>query len=149
MMGSGTNVWPVRAPFIKHWRASEDDLDGFGHVNNVRYIDHALDVAWAHSEVLGFSLDTYKEIGIGCVVWRHEFDYVMPVLVNDDILIATWIAENDGRIRMVRKFEMRHEKTNKIVLRGMTRFVCIDMQTGKPARMPSSFVDAYKVAETS
>lgn len=143
---SRTIEWPVIAPFVQRWRAGKHDLDGFGHVNNVRYIDYALEVAWAHSEFLGFSLDTYHKIGVGCVVWRHEFDYLMPVLQGDDVLIATWIEENDGRVRMVRKFEMRHEKSGKIVLRGLTRFVCIDMKTGKPARMPASFVRAYKVA---
>lgn len=138
-------AWPVEKPFCRDWRAGADDIDDFGHVNNVRYIDHALEVAWAHSEQLGFSMEAYKRIGVGCVVWRHEFDYLAPVLLNELVTIATWISQNDGKIRLVRNFEMRNQATGATVFKGTTKFVCVDMASGKPARMPRAFIDAYKV----
>ena len=35
---SPSKPWPVSAPFIRDWCAGPDDIDGFGHVNNVVYI---------------------------------------------------------------------------------------------------------------
>ena len=144
METQSTIDWPVANPFVQRRIAVQDDIDGFGHVNNVRYIDWALDVAWAHSEALGFSIDEYHRVGVGCVVWRHEFDYVSPIVEGEETLIATWIANNDGRVRMTRAFEMRRADNGKVFFKGQTRFVTVDMKTGKPARMPASFVAAYK-----
>ncbi|MEK7266828.1 MAG: thioesterase family protein [Pseudomonadota bacterium] len=136
--------WPVSAPFILRRMAGASDIDAFNHVNNARYIDWANEIAWAHSDALGLSMEDYKRIGYGCVVWRHEFDYVAPVVQGDELDVATWIAGNDNRVRLVRAYEMRMVKTGAVVFRGCTKFVCIDMKTGKPARMPKEFVEAYR-----
>ncbi|MEX0645443.1 MAG: thioesterase family protein [Parvularculaceae bacterium] len=126
--------------------AGAADLDEFGHVNNVRYIAWALDAAWAHSKALGVSFEDYQRVGVGCVVWRQEFEYLAPVVAGEAVDIATWIAENDGRLRLVRAYDMRRADGAR-VFRGRTTFVTIDIKTGKPARMPSEFVRAYKPAE--
>ncbi|OFX00539.1 MAG: hypothetical protein A3E78_09900 [Alphaproteobacteria bacterium RIFCSPHIGHO2_12_FULL_63_12] len=136
--------WPVPAPFVQRRVAAPADIDAFNHVNNARYIDWANEIAWAHSEMLGLSMEDYKRIGTGCVVWRHEFDYIAPVALGDEIDVATWIAENDKRVRLVRAYEMRKTGTGAVVFRGRTKFVSIDMATGKPARMPKEFIEAYR-----
>ncbi len=138
-------AWPVVDPFIEERVAGPDDIDEFGHVNNLRYPAWALDTAWAHSAVLGFTIEDYKRIGVGCVVWRHEFDYVAPVLEGETILVGTWIASNDGRLRTTRAYEMRRKTDGAVCFRGQTLFVTIDMKSGKPARMPKSFA-AYQPA---
>ncbi len=122
------------------------DIDAFNHVNNARYIDWANEIAWAHSKALGLSMDDYRRIGAGCVVWRHEFDYLAPVLLAEEIEVATWISENDNRVRLTRVYEMRNAATGRVVFRGQTKFVCIDMKTGRPARMPPEFIEAYRPA---
>ncbi len=139
--------WPVASPFVICRTAAAGDIDAFKHVNNARYIDWANEIAWAHSEALGLSMEDYRRIGVGCVVWRHEFDYVAPVVLGDEIDVATWIAENDNRVRLVRAYEMRNAKTGAVVFKGCTKFVCIDMARGKPTRMPKKFVEAYRPAK--
>lgn len=138
--------WPVANPFVVIRKAIADDIDDFNHVNNLRYIEWTMDIAWAHSNALGVTMDDYTRLGVGCVVWRHEFDYAAPVLEGEDVMIATWIAENDGRVRMTRAYEMRRADNGAKVFGGCTRFVSIDMKSGKPARMPKVFVEAYKPA---
>ncbi|MEO1243552.1 MAG: thioesterase family protein [Pseudomonadota bacterium] len=140
-------LWPVAAPFVQNRTVVTDDIDEFGHVNNVRYIDWAMDAAWVHSDALNLSFSEYRRLGVGCVVWRHEFDYVAAALEGDDVEIATWIAENDNRVRLRRAFEMRRARDGAILFRGKTVFVTVDMETGKPARMPEEFIKGYKPAE--
>ncbi|HNR78422.1 MAG TPA: thioesterase family protein [Parvularculaceae bacterium] len=146
-MSKTDSQWPVASPFVIRKVAGPGDIDAFNHVNNARYIDWANEIAWAHSEALGLSMEDYKRIGFGCVVWRHEFDYVAPVVMGDEIEIATWIAENDNRVRMLRAYEMRNAKTGAVVFRGRTKFVCIEMASGRPARMPKEFIEAYRPQE--
>lgn len=145
-MTASPQAWPVASPFVRRRIANEGDIDGFNHVNNARYIDWANEIAWLHSDALGLSMADYRRLGVGCVVWRHEFDYVAPVVLGDEIDVATWIAENDNRVRLIRAYEMRNAATGRVVFRGRTVFVSIDMNTGKPARMPKEFINAYKPA---
>jgi acyl-CoA thioester hydrolase len=145
-MTPAPRTWPVAAPFRLRRTAGTADIDRFNHVNNARYVDWANEIAWAHSNALGLSFDDYERLGVGCVVWRHEFDYVAPVLLGDPLDLATWIAENDNRLRLVRAYEFRNARSEKIVFRGRTTFVSIDMKTGRPARMPPDFIAAYKPA---
>lgn len=137
--------WPVAKPFIMRRIVGPDDIDDFGHVNNVRYVGWANDIAWAHSESLGLSFADYQRIGTGCVVWRHEFDYLAPTVEGDAVDAATWIAENDQRLRLVRAYEFR--SSGKPLFRGRTTFVAIDMKNGKPARMPKEFAEVYRPTE--
>ncbi|MFQ5563045.1 MAG: acyl-CoA thioesterase [Parvularculaceae bacterium] len=141
--------WPVVKPFVVRKIAAADDIDGFGHVNNRRYIDWALETAWAHSTALGFPFEEFKRLGAGFVVWRHEFDYAAPALEGDEIAIATWIADNDGRLRLTRAYEMRRIADGKALFRGRTRFITIDMETGKPRRMPKAYAEVYRAAQSA
>lgn len=138
--------WPVANPFVLRRAAGAADIDGYGHVNNLRYIEWALEIAWAHSAALGFPFEEFERLGAGFVVWRHEFDYAAPAFDGDEIAIATWIAENDGRLRLTRAFEMRRLADAKVIFRGRTKFITIDMATGRPQRMPQVYADAYIVA---
>lgn len=137
---------PVADPFILRRVAGAADIDRFNHVNNARYIDWANEIAWAHSNALGLSFDDYERLGAGCVVWRHEFDYAAPVRLGEALDLATWIAENDNRLRLVRAYEFRRAGDGALVFRGRTVFVSIDMKSGKPTRMPKEFVAAYAPA---
>ena len=147
-MSDATSIlWPVVTPFVHLRTAITDDIDEFGHVNNVRYIDWAMDAAWRHSNALGLTFADYERIGVGCVVWRQSFDYLSPVLEGEEIAIGTWIDETDGRLRLTRGFDMRCVSDGRKVMRGRTEFVTIDMKSGKPARMPKEFIAAYKPPE--
>lgn len=132
--------------FVVRRVAAAGDIDEFGHVNNVRYIAWALEVAWAHSNALGVTFADYRRTGAGCVVWKQEFEYLSPVLEGEEIDIATWIAENDGRLKLIRAYEMRRASDGAVLFRGRTIFVTVDMKTGKPARMPKEFAEAYRPA---
>ena len=146
-MQNAIHAWPVANPYVERRVVSAGDIDGFGHVNNVRYIDWANEIAWAHSAALGLAFEDYERIGVGCVVWRHEFDYVAPALKDEAVDIATWIAESDGRVRLTRAYEFRRASDDRVLFRGRTKFVTIDMKSGKPARMPKEFIEAYQPTE--
>lgn len=141
-----SHLWPVAEPFVMRRRAQPEDIDGFGHVNNVRYIDWAMEAAWRHSDALGLPMDEYRRIGVGCVVHRNEFEYLSPVKEGEEVFVATWIADNDGRVRLNRAYLMCGAGDGRTIFRGLTRFVCVDMKTGRPARMPASFAARYRPA---
>lgn len=141
--------WDVTQPFIEHVHVTAADVDRFGHTNNVVYIAWLERVAWSHSIWLGLDFAAYEQFDAGCVAYRTEVDYLAPTFVGDELMLGTWIQENDGRMTMWRAYQIIRASDGKTVLRGRTRFVCVDMKTGRPRMQPPEYVAAYRPAVVS
>lgn len=136
--------WDVAIPYTETVVVQDSDLDQFGHANNVTYLAWLEQVAWGHSRSLGLGMDEYRRLGCGCVVRRHEIEYLLPAFAGDTLLLGTWVEENDGRLSMWRGYQIVREGDGKTLLRARTRWVCIDLVSGKPRRMPPEFVIGYQ-----
>lgn len=136
--------WDVPTPFTLGVTVADSDLDEFGHTNNVRYLAWLERVAWAHSNQLGMDMAAYRRLGAGCVARRHEVDYLAPSFVGEELLLGTWIHENDFRLTMWRAYQVIRVIDQRTLLRGKTLWVSVDLATGKPRRMPAEFVAAYR-----
>ena len=51
--------------------------------------------------------------------------------------------ESDQRLRMNRRFQLVRPADGATLLRAQTTFVCIELSSGKPKRMPAEFIDGY------
>ena len=141
---TGSVQWDVSAPFTERVIVESGDIDEFAHTNNVVYLRWLERVAWNHSESIGLSLDDYRRLNAGCVARRHELDYLAATFAGDALMLATWIAECDGKFTMWRGYQIIRESDGRTVLRGKTHWVCVDLKTGRIKRMPPDFVSAYK-----
>lgn len=136
--------WDVAAPFTQKVVVDPQHLDHFQHTNNVVYLSWLEQVAWGHSQQLGLGFADYERLGTGCVARRHELDYLAATFAGDTLWLATWIAETDAKFTMWRAYQVIRESDRKTVLRGRTQWVCVDMKSGRPKRMPPEFVGVYK-----
>ena len=141
-----TVSWLLPSPFVQTWKIEPQHIDHYNHVNNVAYLSRLESLAWAHSNHLGLKFADYQDVGKGMVIRRHELDYLQPSHLNDELLCATWIKECDGKITLTRQFQFVCPRRNKTVFQARTQFVCVNMQTGAPARMPALFRDIYTTA---
>ncbi len=57
--------------------------------------------------------------------------------------LATWIVDWDQRLKMTRRFQLIRPRDGATLLRAHTTFVCIELSSGKPKRMPAEFLDGY------
>ena len=141
---SETIQWDVGAPFTERVMVGPEHLDRFGHTNNVQYLRWLEQVAWSHSVSLKLGFDDYERLNAGCVARRHELDYLAATFAGEELALGTWIAECDAKFTMWRAYQIVRVRDGKTVLRGRTQWVCIDMKSGRPKRMPAEFVEAYK-----
>jgi acyl-CoA thioester hydrolase len=141
-------AWDVATPFTQAVTVAESDLDRFGHTNNVVYLSWLERVAWAHSLSLGLDFDDYERLGTGCVARRHELEYLLPTFAGDELQLGTWIEACDAKFTMWRAYQIIRASDGKTILRGRTKWVCIDMKSGRIARMPAEFVAAYRPVAT-
>ncbi len=135
--------WDLPQPFIVDHRVDAQDIDGLGHANNTSYMRWCEKVSWAHSASLGITLDTYLAMRRAMVIRRCEYDYLLAAYAGEPLLLATWVVECDGIIRIVRRFQIRHARHGGTLLRARTEFVCINLDNGRANRMPQQFADAY------
>ncbi len=136
--------WDYPDPFVHRVTVDDAAIDVMNHVNNVQYLRWMEDTAWRHSQFLGLDWENYQQLGCGVVATRHEIDYLRPAFAGEELEIATWCTGQDGRLRLRRGYQVRCAEDGRTCVRGQTLWVCVDLQTGRPRRMPPEFVAAYQ-----
>ncbi|MBT8764718.1 acyl-CoA thioesterase [Metapseudomonas boanensis] len=135
--------WDLPTPFVIDLRVEADDIDGLGHANNAVYVSWLERCAWRHSQSLGLDLAEYRRLDRAMAVLRHEVDYLAAAYEGQELQVGTWIVESDQRLKMERRFQLVRPEDGTTLLRAKTIFVCIELSSGKPRRMPVEFVEGY------
>lgn len=121
-----------RAPrFELTHRVTEGELDERAHVNNVVYVQWVQDAAAAHWTKLapdGALAET------AWVALRHEIDYLKPAVLDDEIIITTWVGVAHG-LSFERFTEIRRRDDPQLLARARTLWCPVDARTGKPQRV--------------
>lgn len=135
--------WDFADPFVIDLCVGAEDIDGLGHANNAVYVSWLERCAWRHSQYLGLDLAEYRRLDRAMAVVRHEVDYLASAYEDQELQMATWIVESDQRLKMDRRFQLIRPADGVTLLRAKTTFVCIELSSGKPKRMPAEFVEGY------
>ncbi len=143
---SENHTWDVPAEHVHQLPVTvqKADTDDMGHTNNVVYLSWLERVAWSHSHSLGMNMERYRALDAGCVARRHELDYLAATFEGEDLLLGTWILENDRRLTMWRGYQIIRPSDGKTVMRARTLWVCVDMKLGRPRRQPAEFLEVYQ-----
>lgn len=136
-------LWDHPNPFTIEVQATETDIDSFGHVNNVVYIKWLEQLAWAHSAAVGLPEETCLAMERGMAVRKINVEYLAASYGGDTIIVGNWICFNDGKLRVTRRYQLINPAKNLTVMRGEVDFVCMNLTSGKPSRLPSEFKTAY------
>ena len=133
---------PVSPVFELRFAAAAADIDELGHVSNLVWLRYVLDAARAHSRAVGLDHAAYLGLGAVFVVRRHEIDYLAPAFEGEALVTRTFIASwgaavSERRTRIVRARD-DHE-----VLRAVTTWAFVSLESGRPRRIPREIVDAF------
>lgn len=118
-------------PFTKRIKVSMEDLDDLNHVNNVRYVQWIQDISKEHWTKMAPVEIQNKVIW---VVLKHTIEYKSPAILNDPIIVSTYIESSKGPIS-IRIVEMFHEITNTLLVRSSTEWCLLNKDTHKPIRI--------------
>ncbi|MGH8338485.1 MAG: acyl-CoA thioesterase, partial [Gammaproteobacteria bacterium] len=133
------------AAFTGAHRVVAEEIDEYAHVNNTVYLRWLDGIAWAHSARLGLPIECCLGLRRGMAVRHTRADYLEAALLDDMLLLATWIVACDGRLRCTRRFEILRMADGKRVLEAEIDFFCLNLDTGKPCRFPREFAVHYTV----
>ena len=72
-----------------------------------------------------------------------EYDYFLPTKISEPLTLATWLTGSDGKLTMERRFQLIRNSDGLTVLGGRWDLVCIEIESGRPKRMPREFSEIY------
>lgn len=112
---------------------TKDDLDDLNHVNNVRYLDWAQDIAKAHWKTAASA--EMQNLYIWVVVEHHIY-YKGEALLGDNLILKTHIKEASG-VKSIRIVEIYNDATKKLLFTAETHWCLIHTQSKRPYRIPA------------
>jgi acyl-CoA thioester hydrolase len=146
MNTTSSNIeWDFPDPHLIKIEVTGDDIDGYGHVNNAVYVSWLDRCAFDHCDAVGINAELCQSLNRGMAAIRHEIDYLIAGYQGDRIIVADWVTYNDSKLRAQRRFQMVRVEDQKTLLRCVSNYVCTDLTSGRPARMPSQFVSGFCV----
>ncbi|MCV6586946.1 MAG: acyl-CoA thioesterase [Marinibacterium sp.] len=131
--------------FWKRFTVTQDDLDGFHHVNNAVYLKWIDATVWEHTRHVGLDEQTCLELERGMAAVRHDIRYLSSAYLGDEVVVYNWVSSNDNKLRCSRVFQMLRLSDRKTILRAQSDYVSTNLTTGRPVRMPEIFKTLYDV----
>jgi acyl-CoA thioester hydrolase len=111
------------------------DIDAMGHVNNATYLNYfeQARMQFFHDSI-GGKWDWKRD---GIVLARNEIDYILPILLQESVLIDTMV-ETMGTKSLTISYEVYNKvATDRIIYaRGKSVIVCFDYHAGKTSKVP-------------
>lgn len=136
---------PLSPVFTKSILIPESSIDGNGHVNNVAYVQWMQDIAVEHySSIGGIEAQGNESTW---VVREHKVEYFLPAFRGEEIEIRTWV-ENVRRVRSLRKYEFIRKSDGKLLVKGETDWVFVDVKTGSPKAVPDEVTGVFTTSAT-
>ena len=125
------------------YRIRFDECGADSVVRTSELLRYAQDVAWIHSEQLGFAREWYNERGLAWVVRAAELGIRVPVVLGATLSISTAIT-GFRKVWARRRTEARLDD-GTLAFWGHTDWVMTDRR-GMPGRVPPEFPAALPVA---
>ncbi len=125
------------------YRPRFDECGPDGRVRTSALLRYVQDVAWIHSERLGFDRAWYAARDLAWVVRAMELAVLSPIELGTVVQLSTSVT-GARRVWARRRSEGR-TADGSLVAWGHTDWVMTDLRRGMPARVPAEFPAAFDI----
>ncbi|MFT3847819.1 MAG: thioesterase family protein [Propionivibrio sp.] len=135
------------AVYIKRFTIGRDAIDVHRHVNNQEYLRWMQEIAIEHSTAQGWPMARYLGTGSSWYVKSHFIDYLRPAVLDDAIIIATWVSgmfERNSR----RQTLFLRTSDHRILARAETQWIFVNLSNGRPVAIPNELRTAFDIVAT-
>jgi acyl-CoA thioester hydrolase len=136
---------PISSVYSKTITIPESTIDENGHVNNVAYVQWMQEIAIEHYQYIS-GMNSMQPFGATWVVREHKIEYFLPAFAGEEIEIKTWV-ENIRRVRSLRQYEFVRKSNGKVLVKGETDWVFVDIKTGGPRAIPEEVTNVLKQSQ--
>ncbi|EHA16313.1 MULTISPECIES: thioesterase family protein [unclassified Halomonas] len=115
-------------------------LDGYGHVNNARYLEFMEEGRWDYFDQHPAMIKELHQAGRAFVVVNLNIDYLAAARHGDDLEIMTGIVDVGERSGLCHHRIVRKDGT--VIAQADLTFVLLDMRANKAAAIEGEVRDA-------
>ncbi len=126
--------------YLAGYHVRFDEAAPDGNLRTSALLRYAQDIAWRHSEQLGFDRDWYRDRGLGWVVRGVELELAAPIPLGTTLRVSTAVVGH-RRIWARRLGECRFAD-GRLAARVTTDWVLLDAR-GRVVRIPDDFGVAF------
>jgi acyl-CoA thioester hydrolase len=130
---------PPPGVFIARRRVEWRDIDTARHVNNAAYINYIEDAGWQVAAAHGWPAHRVNEEGFAIIARRHQIEYRLPALLDDELEIATYVSDVK-RASANRHYRITRPRDGALVMQARTLYVWVNLHTLQPMRVPPHFL---------
>lgn len=117
-------------------------LDGYGHVNNARYLEFMEEGRWGFFDQHPKMIKDLQQAGRAFVVVNLNIDYLAAARHGDDLEIMTGIVDVGERSGLCYHRIVRKDGT--LIAQADLTFVLLDMQANKAATIEGEVREALR-----
>jgi acyl-CoA thioester hydrolase len=131
---------PISPTYSKTITIPASAIDENGHVNNVVYVQWMQDIAVEHYASIG-GIEAQGPDATW-VVRQHRIEYLLPAFEGEEIEIRTWV-EDLRKVRSLRMYEFVRKSDGKVLVKGETDWVFMDVKTGRVKAIPAEVEEIF------
>lgn len=132
---------PISPTYSKTIIIPSSAIDENGHVNNVVYVQWMQDLAVEHYASIG-GIEAQGPDATW-VVRKHSVEYFLPAFEGEEIEARTWV-EDLRKVRSLRMYEFVRKSDGKVLVKGETDWVFMDIKTGRVKAIPIDVEEIFK-----
>jgi len=125
--------------FQKEITVQQNDLDELNHVNNIQYLRWIQDIAREHWQE---NANQHLIENYFWVVLSHNIEYKASALINDTLLLNTYVSESKG-VTSTRIVDVLNAKSNKVLATCETRWCLMGKSSKKPSRITEEIIELF------
>ena len=129
----------MKYPFQIKYNVAFRDIDMHGVLHHSNYYDYCEKARIGLLEASGLSYNSVMDMGLGLVLVESKLKYFAPVKF-DDLLELNLGVDELGKTSF--KILYLIEVAGKKVSEGHTHHVCVNLDSGKPVKLPSELIKA-------
>jgi len=114
-----------------------EDVDPAQHVNNAKYFTYLEESGIQAAAQFGVSMHAFLQQGFGTVARRTRIEYKQPAVLGDTLEITTFLSDARA-VSATRHFIIRRQADQQLIAQAYILWVYVDLETGKPVRMPAN-----------
>ncbi|WP_275289375.1 acyl-CoA thioesterase [Halomonas elongata] len=115
-------------------------LDGYGHVNNARYLEFLEEGRWAYFDERSDLASVIQRGDVAFVAVNLNIDYRRAALAGDDLKVVTGLAELGTRSAKMHQ-EVRRDRDDKLVASADLTFVLLDVKSNRAVAIEGELRD--------
>jgi YbgC/YbaW family acyl-CoA thioester hydrolase len=122
-----------------------DDIDMNNHVHFSKYLDFVLA---ARYEQMGrdykISMEEFLEMRLNWVASSMQINYKRALKLGDIVIIKTQVESFNGA-QVIVNYWLYNKKSNKLAADGNGVFTLLNIDNGRPTRIPQKILDKYSI----